>query len=171
MKVLVTYFSQTGNTAQIAKAIHEEASKNHEADLKALEEVSPDTLASYQTAFIGTPIHAGGLAAAAKEFLEALPQGASCTLAGFVTHASSAYESASFEKGLALFREACQAKNIAFAGTFDCQGRLAKAIQPMVQKARKLSDEDWAKRMADTDPHPNAEDEDKARAFARQVLG
>lgn len=171
MKVLVTYFSQTGNTAQVAKAIHQEVSKGHEAELKAMEGVSPGALAAYQAVFVGSPIHAGGLSAAAKGFLEALPEGAGFTLAGFVTHSSNAYESASFEKGLAFFKEVCQARKIAFAGTFDCQGRLAKAIQPMVQKARKLSDEDWAKRMAVSDPHPNAEDEEKARAFARKVLG
>jgi flavodoxin len=171
MKVLIAYLSQTGNTAKVAQAILEEASKNHEAELKTMEGVSPGALAAYQAVFVGSPIHAGGLAAAAKGFLESLPEAAGFTLAGFVTHSSSAYESASFEKGLAFFQEICQAKKIAFAGAFDCQGRLAKAIQPMVQKARKLSDEEWAQRMAQSDPHPSAEDEEKAKAFARKVLG
>ena len=34
MKVLVTYFSQSGNTEKIAKAIWEEASQANEADCK-----------------------------------------------------------------------------------------------------------------------------------------
>ena len=38
MNVLVTYFSQSGNTEKIAKAIYEEAAQNNTADLKKLEE-------------------------------------------------------------------------------------------------------------------------------------
>jgi flavodoxin len=36
MKVLVSYFSQSGNTEKIAKGIWEEASQANEADLKKL---------------------------------------------------------------------------------------------------------------------------------------
>ena len=36
MKVLVTYFSQTGNTEKIARAMCEEASLANEAELKKL---------------------------------------------------------------------------------------------------------------------------------------
>ena len=44
------------------------------------------------------------------------------------------------------------------------------AIQPMVQESQGLSDEEWAKRMAETDKHPDAEDEKNARGFAREVM-
>ena len=36
MKVLVTYYSETGNTEKIARAIYEEASKEHEVNLKKI---------------------------------------------------------------------------------------------------------------------------------------
>ena len=62
-----------------------------------------------------------------------------------------------------------EGKRIRHLGCFDCQGRLAPAIQPMVQKSQGLSDEEWAERMAKTDQHPDAEDEKKAREFARAV--
>ena len=45
MKVLVTYFSQSGNTEKIAKAIHEEAAQNNKADLKKLEDITPGEVA------------------------------------------------------------------------------------------------------------------------------
>lgn len=47
MKVLVTYFSQSGNTEKIAKAIWEEASQANEADLKKLEDVGAEDFAGY----------------------------------------------------------------------------------------------------------------------------
>ncbi len=41
MKILITFFSQSGNTEKIAKAIWEEASLAHEADCKKLEDITP----------------------------------------------------------------------------------------------------------------------------------
>jgi len=39
MKVLVAYYSMSGNTEKLAKAIHDEASKSHESYLKKVDEV------------------------------------------------------------------------------------------------------------------------------------
>jgi len=47
MKILVTYFSQTGNTEKIAQAIHEVSSKNHESTLKKLKKVKIEELEDY----------------------------------------------------------------------------------------------------------------------------
>ena len=63
MKVLVIYFSQSGNTEKIASAIYEEASQANDAVLKKLEDVDPDSLSEYDHVFIGSPIHAGSIAA------------------------------------------------------------------------------------------------------------
>ncbi len=45
MNILVTYFSQTGNTEKIAKAICEEAGTAHHVELKKLEEITPADVA------------------------------------------------------------------------------------------------------------------------------
>jgi len=72
MKVLVTYFSQSGNTEKIAKAICEEAAQTNEAELKKLEDITPEGVAEYDVIFIGSPLHAGSLAAPVKECLGVL---------------------------------------------------------------------------------------------------
>ena len=59
MNVLVTYFSQSGNTEKIAKAICEEAAQANTADLKKLEDITPDEAAGYDFIFIGSPLHSG----------------------------------------------------------------------------------------------------------------
>jgi menaquinone-dependent protoporphyrinogen IX oxidase len=69
MKVLVTHFSQTGNTEKVAKAIQEEAAQANEVELKKLEEISPGDVADYDFIFLGSPLHAANLAAPVKEFL------------------------------------------------------------------------------------------------------
>ena len=68
MKILISYFSQTGNTEKIAKGIYEEISKANEVDLKKLEDVGVGDFAGYEFIFIGSPIHAGNLAAPVKDF-------------------------------------------------------------------------------------------------------
>jgi len=168
MKILIAYFSQTGNTEQIANAIHQEVSGSHEADLAKVEEVSVDSLGGYDLAFVGSPIHGKGLAAPVSELMESLPEG--LKLAGFVTHASFAYEKDGFEKGMQSFDDICKQKNIAYLGAFDCEGRMSPMLQPMVQEARGVSDEEWAERMAKLDQHPSAEDEQKAKDFAREAI-
>jgi hypothetical protein len=138
-------------------------------DLEKIEEIDAARLAGYELAFLGTPIHAGGLSGPVKTLLESLPASPTFALAGLVTHASDVYSRENYEKGLASLASIAEQKGIRYLGCFDCQGRLAPAIQPMVQESRGLSDEEWAKRMAETDKHPDAEDEKNAREFARQV--
>jgi len=170
MKILVAYFSQTGNTEQIANAIHQEVAGAHEADLKTIEEVKADALGGYDLVFVGSPIHGNGLAAPVGELMEALPEGSSFKLAGFVTHASFAYEREGFDKGMQSLDDISTNKNITYLGAFDCEGRMSPMLQPMVQEARGVSDEEWAERMAKLDQHPSAEDEQNAKAFAREAV-
>ncbi|MCK4484380.1 MAG: flavodoxin domain-containing protein, partial [Candidatus Thorarchaeota archaeon] len=47
MKALIVYFSQTGNTKQIAESIHEEISKHAEADIASVSRVDHGTLNQY----------------------------------------------------------------------------------------------------------------------------
>ena len=167
MKVLVIYFSQTGNTEQIAKAIHQEAQFNDAVLLKP-EETNVSSVSDYDLVFLGTPIHAGWISANAKEFLESFS--GSLKLAGFVTHASPAFEKTSIEVGLKTLDEITKEKGIKYLGCFDCQGRLIPELHDIVKLSRGLSDEEWSERMAQSDPHPNSEDEGNAKAFAKDVL-
>jgi flavodoxin len=170
MKVLVTYLSQTGNTEQIAKAICEEAAAAHDAELKKVEEISAADLAGYDLVFVGSPIHGNGLAGPVGELIGALPDGSSFKLAGFVTHASSAYEKEGFDQGMQSLEDISTSKNITYLGVFDCEGRMAEMLKPMIKEARGVSDEEWDERMSELDQHPNPEDEQKAKDFAKDIL-
>ena len=170
MKILITYFSQTGNTEQVAKAIYEEASQSNDSSLIKVEDIEAGSLNDYDLVFIGSPIHAGGLAGPVNELLQALPEAGRFKLAGFVTHAAAAYEKENFEKGMASFEAISKERNIAYAGAFDCQGRLVPALHEMVKKSRGVSDEEWDAMMAETDKHPSTDDEARAREFAKRVL-
>jgi len=170
MKILVAYFSQTGNTEKIAKVILEEASLSHEAAMRKIEEVDIGGLGAYDLVFLGGPIHGGGLAAPLKGLLDQLPASPSYALAAFITHAAEAYRRDNFEKGIEYIENIAREKGIRYKGCFDCTGKLDPAIWSMVQKMQKLSDKEWEDLMARVSPHPDAEDEKNVRAFVRKTL-
>ena len=84
MKILITYFSQTGNTEKIAQAIYEVSSKNHESTLKKLKKVKIEELEDYDLVFIGSPCHDSDLAKPALRFLKKIPDSPKYAIAGFI---------------------------------------------------------------------------------------
>lgn len=171
MKVLVTYFSQTGNTEKIATAICEEANRANQAELKKLEDITPEDAAGYDFIFIGSPLHSGSLATPVKECLALIQANSGQQMAGFVTHFAPAYP----EQDMAGFAEpiktACREKGIEYKGCFDCQGFLTQSLHEAVKGKMNLTDEQWADKVKQMTGHPDQEDKDKAKAFAKEVLG
>jgi len=171
MKVLVSYFSQTGNTEKIARSIWEEASKKGKADLKKLQDVGADDFAGYDFIFIGSPLHSANLAAPVKEFLANIQAGSGQKMAGFITHFAPAYPDQDMDGFTEPIKTACQEKKIEYKGCFDCQGALTESLHEAVKKKRNLSDQDWSAIVKQMTGRPNEEDAAKAKAFAREVLG
>jgi len=58
MRILITYFSQTGDTKKIARAI-QEALETHDSDLKSIGETKLEELKKYDILFLGSMIYAG----------------------------------------------------------------------------------------------------------------
>jgi len=72
VKVLVLYYSRTGNTERMAKAVAEGASEveNVEVTLKRVERASVDELKEYDAIIIGSPTYYGQMAAEVKKFID-----------------------------------------------------------------------------------------------------
>lgn len=179
MKVLVAYYSETGNTEKIAKAIHEEVSKEHEAHLKKIKEVTADTLNSYDLVFLGSACHSADLAAPVKRILEALPKSPRFKLAGFFTHSVPCPEDSAKARNLfnrwagkcsVSFEKVSKEKQIDFKGYFNCQGVPSPPIQEFIKKEVIVSADEWEAYMKDVTKHPSIEDLQKAKEFARGVL-
>jgi flavodoxin I len=170
MNVLVTYFSQSGNTEKIAKAIYEEAARNNNAELKKLEDITPGDVAGYDFIFIGSPLHSANLAAPVKECLGLIQASSGQKMAGFITHFAPAYPDQDMEGFTEPIKAACKEKGIEYKGCFDCQGFLAESLHEVVQKKMNLADEQWSDMVKQMTGRPNEEDEGKAKAFAKTVL-
>ena len=170
MKILVTYFSQTGNTEKIAKAICEEAARANEVELKKLEDVSPGDVSGYNFILLGSPLHNSNLAKPVKEFLGSIQASSGQKMAGFITHFAPAYPDQAMDGFTEPIKAACKEKGIEYKGCFDCQGALTESLHEMVKKKLNLTDKHWADMVRQMTGRPNEEDEGKAKVFAKELL-
>jgi flavodoxin len=170
MNVLVTYFSQTGNTEKIAKAICEEVATANSVELKKLEDITPADVAGYDCIFVGSPLHSGSLAAPVQECLGILQATSNQKLAAFITHFAPAYPDQDMDGFTKPIKVACEKRGIEFKGSFDCQGFLAEPLHGPVQQKLGLTDEQWTEMVTQMTGRPNGDDEAKAKAFAKAVL-
>ncbi len=180
MKALIVYFSQTGNTKQIAESIHEEISTHAEADIASVSRVDPGTLNQYGLLFVGAPCHSTDLAFPVKEFLERLPMSPGFKLAGFFTHSTympdlggrgrNFYDKWAGRCHL-TFEEASREKNVEFLGYFNCRGKASPDIEAFIKREIITDEVEWAKYMLELRRHPDTNDIKNAKNFALEILG
>jgi flavodoxin I len=171
MKVLVAYYSETGNTENVARAIYEEVSKEHDAHLMRIDEVQVSILNDYDVVFLGSACHSTDLAIPAKNILAGLPHSPKFKLAGFFTHAAN---SAGFTRWASKcsesFERVSKEKNIHFKGYYNCQGAPSAPLQEFIRKEIVTSPDAWEEYIEEVMKHPSSEDLQKAKKFAREIL-
>ncbi len=160
MKTLVTYFTQTGTTEKVARAIYEAIGGDKE--IKELGEV--ESLDGFDLSFVGFPMHAGGPAQAGKDFLAARAQGKKVAL--FVLHAS--YDEG---PGVAEAIEKCQeaAVGTELVGLFHCRGELSEQIAEFMMNSGREELVEWGSRRNETVGFPDEDCLERARDFARRI--
>lgn len=158
-KILVTYYSKTGNTKKIAEAIYE-ALPEIKA-IKTIDEVQQTD--EYNLVFIGFPVHSHSVPIRVEKFLKSIPKGKKIAL--FSTHGSLA--------GSRLSREAIEhavvvASQAKIVSTFSCRGKVSPEALEVF--SRSPEHEAWADMAVSASTHPNDYDLEEARAFARWAL-
>lgn len=158
-KILVTYFTRTGNTKLVADAIFEAFAGDK--TLKPMAEAGD--LAPYQVVFAGFPVQTHSVPYPAEIFLKTIPEGNKVAL--FSTHGSVT--------GSRLSREALEYASVLLAkakviGTFSCRGKVSmKALEILMQSPEH---EAWADQAASAATHPDPSDLEDARSFARWIM-
>jgi flavodoxin len=180
VKILITYFSQTGNTAQIARAIQEEVlSRGHEASVREIGEVTAEGLIGFDLVYLGSACHDTDLAKPAKRLLEDIGESPAFKLAGFVTHATQMPEDGGRGQDLyeewagnciRTFHTVSEEKQIPFLGYFHCQGAPSPPIEAFIRNTIITTEQEWASYIAGVREHPDRADLQQAREFAGRVL-
>ncbi len=158
-KILVAYFSLTGNTKKVAEAIYE--SLPQPTALSPVAEAAG--LDKFDLIFVGFPVHSHSVPVKVEKFLKAIPRGKKVAL--FSTHGSLTGSRLSREAIEHAVVTATQAKIIS---TFSCRGKVSP--QALEILSRSPEHEAWTDMAASAGTHPNEHDLEDARAFARWVM-
>ncbi len=126
MKILVTYFSQSGNTKKIAETIYEAIP--FQKELKHISDING--VDPYDLLFVGFPIQVFAPADQGKNFMNTYCQNKPVAL--FITHAVP-----DDFKELPLWIERCRepVPETNIMGVFDCQGEVAANLLSFAQES------------------------------------
>lgn len=157
---LVTYYSGTGNTKKIAEAIFEAI--EGEKTLKSYQDLQPQEIQEYQLVFVGFPVHSHSVPFAAEKIIKSIPQGKKTAF--FSTHGSLT--------GSRLSREALEyatalATKATVLGSFSCRGKVTDEALIILEKSPEHKA--WAEMSASARTHPDDNDLEDARVFARWI--
>lgn len=167
MKLLVTYWSQTGNTKRVAEAIF--------SVLPAEKIIIPiemvESLDEFALSFIGFPVMQFGPPQAARKFFGDHAHGRKIAL--FITHAmlsqnEDRYQQAMLEKELEKCRLVCSQSEL--AGFFHCQGELSEKLASDLLASNFPMLAEFAGMRPQTVGHPDPEELVQAGKFALDVL-
>jgi flavodoxin len=172
MKILVAYFSTTGNTEKVAKAINEGIT-GHEVDLLNVKGTDPNSLGSYDFAFVGSGIFGFNVSRKLTTFVKKIPE-LPPKVAYFYTHESP--QQGAYPDCFKSVNRIIEKTNCEVVGTFDCCGEnlVEKAEEQRQAFRSRLSPEEGKKAEEDflnlVKEHPDTQDLENAKKFAASII-
>ncbi|MDY0295887.1 MAG: flavodoxin family protein [Acidobacteriota bacterium] len=161
MKVLITYYSQTGNTEKIARAIYEAA--EHENRFLAEVEQAAD-LDAMDLIFVGFPIMYHSVPGQAARLIQRIPAGKSVAI--FATHGSRRGGKLAVE---GFYHAVSMAAKLHVLGTFGCQGKVNMHL--LDELSQRPEYRGWLEEARGSVNHPDAADLADAHEFASAMMG
>ena len=169
MRILVCYFSGTGNTEKIAKSI-QEGLEGQEVDLLKIKDVDPAKIGDYDLVVLGSGIYGGmvskNITAMMKQITEFPPK-----VAFFNTHSSPmSYSKKAYKRIIKKF----ETEGSKVVGNFECIGEnigVPKEVQEnMLSNLPPEEQERQRKRLEEIKGRPNAKDLEDAKEFAKSII-
>ncbi|KFZ26330.1 MAG: flavodoxin [Candidatus Izimaplasma bacterium HR2] len=179
MKILVVYYSKTGNTKLIANVIHETASINHESTLLPVDKCSIDNLNNYDLLFIGSACHDATLAKPMREFLKSMPNENTFIFAGFYTHSTTLSDGTARNKQLfsdwaghceEVFKKTSIDNGIQYIGAYHCQGKASFLIEKFIKYKVINNRKEWKTYKKELRLHPTESELISAKEFTKGII-
>ncbi len=159
MKILVAYYTKTGNTKKVAESIHQALDTN-DKELKSMKEV--EDVGGYDLIFCGFPVHAHSVPVPAQNFLKKIQPSTKVVL--FSTHGSQTEGQMPKE----AIRNAIGLVKGEVLGSFTCRGEVEQeVIDELMNKPEHRA---WAMEARSAQSHPDSADLEDARFFARNII-
>jgi flavodoxin len=160
-RTLVTYFSNTGNTKKIADAIYMTLAGNKA--IKPVNELQEQEIEEYSLIFIGFPVYSHSIPFPLEGILRNIPPNKKIAL--FSTYGSLTGSRLSRQALEYAFVLASKAKIL---GSFSCRGKVSPQALEVLEKSPEHKV--WAEMAVSASTHPDRNDLEDARSFARWIL-
>ena len=159
MKAIVVYYSESGNTEKLAKAIYD-GINIPEKEIMPIDEANPN---DHDVIFVGFPVHASSVPAKVEKFIKSVPDGKKVTF--FVTHGSLRGGQLAIS---ALHYAFSLALKVTVLGTFGCRGQVKPSLIDALLKSPEHKS--WAMEAQSAAGHPDEEDLKDGKEFAGWMI-
>jgi flavodoxin I len=169
MKILITYFSNTGNTEKVAYSI-KDGLKSNDVDIIPVKDVDPSKIAFYDLVILGSGIYASRIDKSLLNLIKKAVPNLPSKFAYFCSHASlEFYQKPFYNLTKILAENGCK-----IIDEFDCIGdnigiplktRMAM-LDRLPEDKKKKAQEDIKKIKG----RPNKEDLEQAKRFGQSLI-
>lgn len=168
MKILITYFSQTGNTEKIAQAL-KNGLPDQDIEFKTIDETNADEFIHYDLVFIGSGVYASRVHSSVLNLIKKVSKFPK-NIIYFCTHASQRLYQTPFEN----VPKVLEKNGCIIVGEFDCVGEnKAISLETRMEMIKRLPTKEQEKALKNiklTEDHPDKIDIDNAKKFAESIL-
>ncbi len=169
MKILITYFSNTGNTEKVAYSI-KEGLKENEVDLIPVKDVDASKITAYDLVLLGSGIYASRIDKSLINLVKEAAPNLPSKFAYFCTHASLEFYQKPFYNITKILAE----HGSKIVDEFDCVGdNIGIPLKTRMTMFDKLPEDKKKKALEDMEKikgRPNKADLDKAKQFGETLL-
>ena len=169
LKILITFFSNTGNTEKVANSL-KDGLTDHDVDMIPVKDVEPKTLNSYDIVFLGSGVYASRIDKSVLTLVKKAVPDLPAKLAYFCTHASLKLYQEPFKRINNIAKE----HNCEIIGKFDCVGEnLGIPLETQLGMLEKLPEDQKEKAIKDMEKmkgRPNEMDLENAKNFATSLI-
>ena len=169
LKILITFFSNTGNTEKVANSM-KEGLTDHDVDMIPVKEVDPKILNSYDIVFLGSGVYASRIDKSVLTLVKKAVPDLPSKLVYFCTHASLKLYQEPFKRINTIAKE----HNCEIVGKFDCVGEnLGIPLENQLGMLEKLPEDQKSKAIKDMEKmkgRPNEIDLENAKLFASTLI-